>query len=107
MTTEAIQAALVAEQNRIMRVIGEYVDDETSYVEAAYRVMTTVAPDLTPQRWYELTGLQNGAPCEGWRQCCGWCSEHQEHCGRDEAEKEDVCDRDHCHSCDHYCENYG
>jgi len=105
MTTEAIQAALVAEQDRIMRVIGDYVDDDTSYVQAAYRVMATVAPDLTPQRWYELTGLQNG-PCEDWRQCCGWCNGHGQHCGGEDAEKDDVCNMGHCHYCDHNCSDY-
>lgn len=103
---KVVDAALVAEQDRIMKVLGEEIDDETSYVEAAYRVMATVAPDLTPERWERLTGLSSTAPCYGWRNCCGWCSEHGEHCGQDEARNDDVCDHGHCHSCDHLCENY-
>jgi hypothetical protein len=103
---KTINDALVAEQDRIMAELGEEIEDETSYAEAAYRVMATVAPDLTRQRWERLTGLSSGAPCESWRQCCGWCNSHSEHCGRDDAEKDEVCDRGHCHYCDHYCEHY-
>lgn len=104
-TATTIKVALVAEQDRIMELIGDEVGDETTYAEAAYRVMCAVAPDLDPQRWERLTGLTALEPCRDWYNCCGWCSEHEEHCGRDDAERYEVCNKGHCHYCDHYCDN--
>jgi hypothetical protein len=37
--------------------------------------------------------------------CCGYCDECDTH-WQDASPLDDTCDRGHCHTCDHRCENY-
>lgn len=108
-TSIRVNAALREQANTIMRRIGEYwtQDEDGEYAVAAYRVMSNVIPDLTPERWRELTKLSPDGVCQDWSSCCGWCSEHDEHCGRDEAEMNNHCGEcGRCAYCAHYCYNF-
>lgn len=96
-----IREALRQQADEIMRQIGQVFDSDSSdYRDVAYNIMTSAIPEITEQRWRELTGQL----CTDWYNCCGWCSEHDEHCGRDSADMDRKCDKGHCHDCEHVCD---
>lgn len=101
-TSAAVSEALRAQAILIMERMGEWFeddDDDSSYVDAAYQVMSTVLPGLTVAEFKSYVGF---APCDQAGSCCGWCHDCQEHHG-DRAD--DKCNHGYCHDCEHYCEN--